>query len=213
MPTFADYLALVGAGMHVAATGDSDSHRKNGSVGYPRSFLTVDKDDPSAVTPDDLRAAIRAQRTSVGEGCLMELYADGARRQGVAELVGSDAQVKVKLQAPPHVTPGTIELYVNGISRPLLATPEGLTLDAGGELSPSVTSAATADAVVRLDHALAGLPTDEGDLAIVAVSKNGSGLRPTGGGSAFCFSGALYVDVDGDGSWTPWLAGTQQLVP
>jgi hypothetical protein len=27
----------------------------------------------------------------------------------------------------------------------------------------------------------------------------------------FCFSGALYLDVEGDGAWTPWLAATQQV--
>lgn len=213
VPVFADYLAMVGAGMRVAATGNSDSHRRNGAVGYPRTFLTLGKDDPSTVTADDLRAAIRAQRTAVGEGCLIELFADGERRQGAAESVLSSAQVNVKLQAPPHVTPGKVELYVNGLARPLLATPEGLTLDATGELSPAVSGAASGDAVVRLDHPLAGLPTDEGDLAVVAVSKGGSGLSPTGGGAVFCFSAALYVDVDGDGSWTPWLASTQELLP
>lgn len=213
VPVFADWLAMVGAGMPVAALGNSDSHRKNGAVGYPRSFLTVGKDDPSAVTADDLRDAIRSQRTAVGEGCLIELFADGERRQGAAQSVAAGAEVRVKLQAPPHVSPGRVELYVNGLARPLLTTVDALTLDAAGALSPSVSDAATGDAVARLDHAVAGLPTDEGDLAVVAVSKGGSGLAPSGGGSVFCYSGALYIDVDGDGAWTPWLAATQELIP
>lgn len=213
VPVFADYLAMLGAGMKVAATGNSDSHRKNGAVGYPRSFLTVGKDDPSTVTPDDLRAAIRAQRSAVGEGCLMELYADGERRQGVEQLASPAAELRVRLQAPPHVSPGRVELYVNGLARPLLATVDTLTLDATGALSTPVSDAATSDAVMRLDHALGGLPTDEGDLVVVALSKGGNGLAPTGGGSVFCYSSALYLDVDGDGAFTPWLADTQDLVP
>lgn len=212
VPVLADYFAMIGAGKKVSATGNSDTHRLNNGVGYPRTFLTVDKDDPSAVTGDDLRAAVRAQRTAVGEGCLLELFADGGRRQGMEQLVSSTAQLKARLQAPPHVTPGRFELYVNGIARPLVLDGAGVHRDAAGALSPSVADAAGTDAVVRLDHVLRGLPTDEGDLAVVAVSKGGSGLSPSGGGSVFCYSGALYLDVDGDGAWTPWLAATQQVV-
>ncbi|OGQ13767.1 MAG: hypothetical protein A2138_14720 [Deltaproteobacteria bacterium RBG_16_71_12] len=212
VPVLADWFAMLGAGKKVSATGSSDSHRQDNGVGYPRSFLTVDQDDPSALTGDDLRAALRAQRTAIGEGCLLELFADGARRQGLDQLTAATAQVTAKLQAPPHVTPGRFEVYVNGLARPLVLDADGAHLDPAGTLSPVVTDAGATDAVVRLDHVLEGLPTDEGDLAVVVVSNGGSGLAPTGGGSVFCFSGALYLDVDGDGAWTPWLAATQQVV-
>ena len=119
--------------------------------------------------------------------------------------------LRARLQAPRHVTPGDLEGYVNGIAQPLLASADGLFIDSTGTLSPPVSDAASADPIVRVDHLLSGLPTDQGDLAIMVLSKNGRGLAPPGGGSAFCFSGALYVDVDGDGSWTPWLAATQQV--
>ncbi len=211
VPVLADYFAMIGAGKKVAATGNSDTHRRDNGVGYPRSFLTVGKDDPSTVTPDDLRTAIRAQRTAVGEGCLLELFADGERKQGLEQLVAANALVRAKLQAPRHVTPGDIEVYVNGIAQPLLVSADGLFIDVAGTLAPPVSDAAAADPIVRIDHPLSGIPTDQGDLAIVVVSKNGRGLAPTGGGSAFCFSGALYVDVDGDGAWAPWLAATQQV--
>lgn len=212
VPVLADWLAMIGAGKKVSATGNSDTHRLNNGVGYPRTFLTIDKDDPSTVTGDDLRAALRAQRTAIGEGCLLELYADGARRQGVEQLTSAGAALTAKLQAPQHVTPGRFEVYVNGLARPIVLDADGIHLDAAGVLSPSVSDAAGTDAVVRVDHAISGLPTDEGDLAVVVVSKGGSGLSPTGGGSVFCFSGALYLDVNGDGAWTPWLAATQQVV-
>lgn len=213
VPVLADWFGMIGAGKKVAATGNSDSHRKNGGVGYPRSFLTVDQDDPSALTPDHLRTALRAQRSAVGEGCLLELFVDGARRQGADQLTTPGGEVRARLQAPTHVTPGRLEVYVNGVVRPIIVDADGVHLDPAGELSVPVSHAAATDAVVRVDHALGGLPTDEGDLAVVALSRGGSGLPPTGGGSAFCFSAPLYLDVDGDGAWTPWLAGTQQVVP
>ena len=38
IPAFADYMSLLGAGLPVIATGNSDSHRPNNGVGYPRNF-------------------------------------------------------------------------------------------------------------------------------------------------------------------------------
>ncbi|HEY4222388.1 MAG TPA: carboxypeptidase regulatory-like domain-containing protein, partial [Myxococcota bacterium] len=61
VPVLADYFALLGAGMKVAAMGNSDSHHLDSGVGYPRNFLTVNKDDPAQTTGDDAKIAIRAQ--------------------------------------------------------------------------------------------------------------------------------------------------------
>jgi hypothetical protein len=62
----------------------------------------------------------------------------------------------------------------------------------------------------RLDHALTGLPLDV-DSVVVAISRGGQGLAPTGGGETICVSPPLYVDADGDGRFTPWLAATEQV--
>ena len=221
VPVLADYFALLGAGMKTVAMGNSDSHHLDGGVGYPRNFLTVNKDDPATVTGDDAKLAIRAQHNAVGEGCLLELFVDGQRRQGLDQLVSVaelDA-LTAKLQAPPHVSPGTLEVYANGIARPFTATADALTLDDAGALSRRVSDAASSagstatDDVTRVNHPLVGLPTSEGDLVVVVVSKGGSGLAPTGGGGAFCYSAPLYVDGDGDGAWTGWLSDTQQVLP
>ncbi|HEY4220997.1 MAG TPA: hypothetical protein VGO62_06635, partial [Myxococcota bacterium] len=110
--------------------------------------------------------------------------------------------------------PGTLEIYVNGIARPFTASATALTLDdAVGTLTPNPSDAASPDPIVRVNHPIVGLPTTEGDLVVVVLSKNGTGLGPTGGGAAFCYSAPLYVDVDGDGAFTPWLAATQTLAP
>jgi hypothetical protein len=217
VPVLADYFALLGAGMKIVAMGNSDTHHLDEGVGYPRNFLTVGKDDPASVSSDDVKHAIRAQASAVGEGCLLELYVDGARAQGVAQMISaSDAAsgITIKLQAPPYVTPGDLEVYVNGIARTFTATSTSITLDdANGALSVPVSNAQASDPVVRVNHGLVGLPTAEGDLVVVVLSKGGTGLAPTGRGSAFCYSAPLYVDSDGDGVFTPWLAETQNVKP
>jgi hypothetical protein len=48
------------------------------------------------------------------------------------------------------------------------------------------------------------------DTVLVAIARGGSGLGPTGGGSVYCYSAPLYVDVGADG-WQGWLADTQQV--
>ena len=215
VPVLADYFALLGAGMKVIAMGNSDTHQLDEGVGYPRNFLEVATNDPAAVTGDMMKEAIRAQRSSVGEGCLLELFVQGARSSGVARMITAAAldDVSVRLQAPPHVTPGVFELYVNGVARRYGADASSLVLDeATGALSMAVSSFARADAIVRMDHGIAGLPSNEGDLVVVALSKGGTGLPPTGGGAALCYSAPLYVDIDGDGAFTGWLAQTQQVL-
>lgn len=230
VPALADWFALLGAGGRVAAMGNSDTHGINEGVGYPRNFLDVGKDDPAAVTPDDLRAAIRAQRTAVGQGCLLELLIEDdargpggeaqVRRAGMDSMVAAGTPVVVRLQAPPHVTPGNLEVYVNGLARPRALSPAAIALGGGAleaaleaALDDAIPATLALDDVRRLDHPLTGLPQDEGDLVVVVLSRGGTGLVPTGGRQAFCYSAPLYVDVDGDGAFTGWLAATQEVFP
>lgn len=219
VPVLADWFALLGAGMRVSAMGNSDSHHLDEGVGYPRNFLEVGTDDARDVTPEMLRTTIRSQHTSVGEGCLLELLVDGSRSSGADRMIALAAardDVTVRLQAPPHVTPGSLEVYVNGIARKVRASSGARELaldDVDGALSNSVTAIGTGGAVQRIAHAIVGLPEDEGDLVVVVVSKNGSGLAPTGGGAALCYTAPLYVDVDGDGAFTGWNASTQEVLP
>ncbi len=207
VPALADYFALLGAGLPVAAMGNSDTHHYDEGVGYPRNFLGVGLDAPAAMSEDRVRAAVRAQQVWVGQGCLLELLVGDERRAGVGAMIKRDDPVTVRLQAPSHVEPGTLELYVNGLARPLALT-DKVVVDPAGALDPRVPASAR---IERLRAPLVGLPVDEGDLVVVALSRGGSGLAPTGGGAAFCYSAPLYVDVDGDGAFTGWLEATQQV--
>lgn len=210
VPVLADWFGLMHAGLPIAAMGNSDTHGKNGGVGYPRTFIFIDDDDPAAVTEAVLRDTVRRQRTAIGEGCLITLQADGALRMGARELVDADAALTVRLQAPPHVTVGRLELYVGGRVVPLTAVDDAITVDAGtGVVSLPLTDVVH-DGVERLRHPIEGLVLDE-DAVVVAVSRGGAGLAPTGGGETVCVSPPLYVDVDGDGVFTPPLAATEQV--
>lgn len=210
VPVLADWFGLMHAGLPVAAMGNSDTHGINGGVGYPRTFIFVDADDPAAVTEGVLRDTVRRQRTAIGEGCLITLQADGALHMGARDLVTADAALTVRLQAPPHVTVGRLELYVGGRVVPLTALEDGLAVDeAAGVVSLPLQDVVN-DGVERLRHPIEGLVIDE-DAVVVAVSRGGAGLAPTGGGETICVSPPLYVDGDGDGVFTPPLAATEEV--
>jgi hypothetical protein len=64
--------------------------------------------------------------------------------------------------------------------------------------------------VERLRHELTDLDVGT-DTTIVAISRGGAGLPPTGGGEVACMSPPLYVDGDGDGAFTPPFFATEQV--
>lgn len=208
VPVLADWFALLGAGMAVAAMGNSDTHHENEGVGYPRSFLRVGKDAPAEVTADDVGEAIGGQRVAVGEGCLVELWVGGERPMGKAEAVAPAAlsELRVRLQAPPHVRVERLELYVNGRAQGLRIDQDGLSIEAGAPLTATVPERQAGSELVWAP--IRGLPA--GDLAIVALARGGSGLSPTGGGTPFCYSAPLYVDEGGDG-WRGWLEDSETV--
>jgi hypothetical protein len=214
VPTLADWFGLMGAGLPIAAMGNSDTHQVAEGVGYPRTYVFTGDDDVTAVDEAALQTAVRAQRTAIAQGCLVTLTVDGVPRMGHADVVDVAAagRVRVRLQAPPHVGVGRLELYVNGRVQPLVADGTALAVEPTGAISlplDSVTTAAAAG-VDRLDHALSGLPLSA-DAIVVVLSRGGRGLAPTGGGETLCVSPPLYVDGDGDGRFTGWLAATQTV--
>ncbi len=214
VPVLADWFGLMGAGLTPAAMGNSDTHRMNNGVGYPRTYIFTGTDDPTTLTREQLMATIRAQKTAIAEGCLLTLEVDGAPRMGHGDLLAASegAQLTARLQAPPHVTVSRLELYVNGVAQTLSSSAQGqLGVDAAGVLSLPLANVVDTTSTNRLRAHIDDLVLDE-DSVVVVVEKGGSGLDPTGGGSVVCVSPAAYVDVDGDGEFAPWLAATEQVL-
>lgn len=210
LPVLADWFGLMGSGLHVAAMGNSDTHRPDSGVGFPRNYLRVGKDAPATVTVDDVRDAIRNQRVSVGNGCLIEWHVGQTRPMGVGEAVApaSLSDLRLRVQVPPHAALNHVELYVNGRAQTLTLEDNALVIDAAGALKANVPGPAADGSATRLDVPVIGVPS--GDVVVVALARGGSGLEPTGGGGTFCYSAPLYVDEGGDG-WRGWLEDTTTL--
>ncbi|MBL93594.1 MAG: hypothetical protein CMH56_17470 [Myxococcales bacterium] len=210
VPTYADYMALLGSGLSVVAVGNSDSHRPNANLGYPRSFVRVDKTNFADWGSDDVRDALRAQRAGVGQGCMASLKLDDATPMGQGEMLTAEqaGNLRAVIQAPHHVALDRLQLFVNARIQNLKETEDGkLSIDPTGGLSLSLGDTSQNPTTARYEKSLTNLPLDK-DLVLILMVRGGSGLHPTGGGTPFCFSGPTYVDVDGDG-FDPWLAGSK----
>ncbi len=108
-----DWYALLDAGQHITATGNSDSHRtRYHECGVPRNFVQVADDDPAHLDTHAFVDAIRAGHVVVSSGVLVRIDVAG-RGPGETVPAGS-VTVHVTADAPPWVDVSRVELVSHG---------------------------------------------------------------------------------------------------
>lgn len=210
MVLFHDWLTLLNRGMSVTAVGSSDSHEVSRKiVGQGRSYVTVDDTDPGNLDVDAAVESFVAGDVRVSLGLLTELTVNQNARSG--DLVSATDEtigITVRVQGPEWVTADRIELYANGrrIRSEQIAAEQGR---AAGE-----------KALVQWQ-----LDTPPHDIHLVALAR-GPGVtglhwpmaKPYQPSSAdwepyvFGSSGAVRVDVEGDGKWTSAKEYAEQAI-
>lgn len=115
----ADWLSLLAHGHKFAATGSSDSHTVQYNwAGYPRTL--VRQDDPLAgepghpADPTQIVAAIKAGRSIVTSGPVVDLVVDGGRPGEEVSLRSDATNAHVTVTAAPWIDVTSLELYVDG---------------------------------------------------------------------------------------------------
>ncbi len=108
-----DWYALMDAGVHITATGNSDSHRVTyHECGVPRNLVQVGDDDPAKLDARAFVDAIRTGKVVVSSGVLVRIDVGG---HGPGETVAAgDAKVHVTADAPPWVDVTRVELVSHG---------------------------------------------------------------------------------------------------
>jgi hypothetical protein len=108
-----DWYALLDAGVHVTATGNSDSHRITyHECGVPRNLVLVGDDAPSHLDEKRFVDAIRAGHVVVSSGPFVQLDVGGT---GPGDAVAAGEQViHVTVDAPPWVDVSRVELVKRG---------------------------------------------------------------------------------------------------
>ncbi len=109
-----DWYALLDAGFHITATGNSDSHKLTyHEAGVPRNFVRVGSDSPEAFDEREFVDAVRRGRVVVSSGPFVRLTS-GSAEVGDEIAPGQDIEVRVRVDAPPWVDVSSVELVRRG---------------------------------------------------------------------------------------------------
>lgn len=173
-----DWLSLVSQGVKLTATANSDSHNASQQVGLPRNMVALADDTLEGFTEASFMEAISGGRLYGTTGPLLEVSLDD---QGIGGTVSSaSAELTVKVSAAPWIDVSTLTVSVNGKalrSFPVTAG-ETVAFKLGFEKDSFVTVEVAGEAGE--------------DYAIVYPK-----FKP------YAFTNPIYVDADGDGTWTP----------
>jgi hypothetical protein len=121
----ADWFGMLNAGRKMAATGASDSHHLSTSpVGYPRTCLRFGHDDPTKLTPNAVRDALKAGAAVVSGGISMSAAGPDGTTPGGDSTAGKYA---VTISSPSWINPTTLEVIVDGITTQTITLPAATT--------------------------------------------------------------------------------------
>jgi hypothetical protein len=115
--TVAAWFALLNSDRPVFAVGSSDSHGISSSpVGYPRTCVRVDTDNPVALNADLVRQRMHDGHTTVSGGIYVDASVGAARSGDTATGLGATAQVAVRVQAAEWIDVDALEVVVDGVT-------------------------------------------------------------------------------------------------
>jgi hypothetical protein len=188
VPVLADWFGMLNRGEPICAVGNSDTHEVGDDAGYPRTYLRVIDDDPGALTDTEIIEAIARQHAVVSRGLVLELEVNGSLQMGhtqvVAESGDTPTALHVTVRAPEWLQPtASVQLYRNGLHLE--------TRDAPAPMSGTLV----------FDDTFT-LTADKDSWFVVVVRSSGDG-RPVFDGNPYAYANPIYVDFDGDGTWTP----------
>ncbi len=188
VPVLADWFGMLNLGEPICAVGNSDTHEVGDDAGYPRTYLRVLDSDPGVVSDDDVVAAIDRQHAIISRGYVLEVSVNGAFQMGHTQVIAEDGDVPtalhVTVKAPEWLQPtASVQLYRNGLH---LETREAPSPQSGTLVFEDTFS----------------LTADKDSWFVVVVRGSGNG-KPVFKGNPYAYSNPIYVDFDGDGTWTP----------
>ncbi len=180
-----DWYGLLSLGYRFVAVGNSDSHQRQRQwAGYPRTY--VDVGDGVPVTPRAVAASLKAGRAFVTNGPLLHVRVGDATPGRTALAEGGKVRVTVAATGPSFVEVDRLEVVLDGS---IIDTVRST----AGDLSPS---GVTWTFDVSVSH-------DAWIVVVVRGEKTLDAVLPGVGARPFAFSNPVWIDVDGDGAYTP----------
>lgn len=111
-----DWFALLNSGKKIWAVGSSDSHGlRTSPTGYPRTCLQFGHDDPTKLSAEAVRDALRAGKATISGGLYMTVRGpDGEGPGEVAKTTRGSLTLQVTVQSPRWLEAKRLETIVDG---------------------------------------------------------------------------------------------------
>ena len=181
-----DWLAFLNLGHRVTATAVTDVHGLQ-IPGEPRVYVQVPDDTRGVVSADDVADGELDGAAVISVGAFASLSIAGAGPGALASAPGGAAVLALRVQALPAIDVATVVVLVNCDQVAIIDATEPYALE---KLNVQIPLELTSDAhVVTLGFGAEPMP--EGLLDYDARNVPRFVTNP------------IYVDVDGDGVWTP----------
>ncbi len=182
-----DWFNLIDHGYHFAGTGNSDTHHLRFNIGgYPRNFVRVENDTPSAMTPALLTQTVKQGHSFFTTGPFVRIAVDGA---GVGDTVSAPSgkvHGTIEIDAAPWISVANASLYVDGRVTQRWTVPASQNVV---RMRTGFDLAVERDAYVVLRV--------EGDRPLTPVAGEPGGFRVF----PMALTNPVYIDVDGDGRY------------
>ncbi|HET6425697.1 MAG TPA: CehA/McbA family metallohydrolase, partial [Planctomycetaceae bacterium] len=208
---FQNWMALLNRGRMMTPIGSSDSHDvARHFVGQGRTYIRCDDRDPGAISIPHTVEALQRGRVLVSYGLLTELTVNDEYRSGDVAPVGDNTcRVAIRVLGPHWTNVRHVRLYANGqlirevdiTSQPSQDHPAGVLWAANWELPRQ-----------SHDVHLVAIATGLGITAPYwPTAKPYQPTSPNGDTQVIGCSGAVWLDVDGDGQPTPARTYAERL--
>jgi hypothetical protein len=191
-----DVVGLARAGARPGVTGNSDSHHLVfEEAGWPRTYVRA---SPSPIDERSTRAmeGLRMARTTVSSGPLVELWVDNVEPGDNLLRAGGSRRVRarVRVSASSWIPVERVELWVNdAVAFEATVDAPAPTARGDGGVSSTVRFERTVDLALSADAVVIAWASAE--TPIPHVLPPYPRARPIG------FTGPVWVDADGDGSF------------
>lgn len=182
---FDDWANWINLGHRITAVGSSDVHEVD-TPGTPRTYITVPDENLSAWQDSYLGDAIKQGHAQISTGAFAHLSANGVGIGDTATATDGHVALSTRIEAMPEVEVDHVVVFYNCDA--VLDIPA-----TGSTLS------------VKLDEVL-NVPTPiDGSIVVMAFGDLAypQGLEAVPADVPRVITNPIYVDADGDGTWTP----------